>query len=90
MDDLNWTAPKEPRHIINVNGKRSTFKWFEWALFIITTVRLTSIDHPQIEGGYISGLRAANFIFLVCVESSSEWRTPQQLDLLLARRIAEI
>ena len=31
------------------------------------TVRLTSIDHPQIEGAYISGLCAANFIFLVCV-----------------------
>jgi hypothetical protein len=30
------------------------------------TVRLTSIDHPQIEGAYISGLRPANFIFLVC------------------------
>ena len=36
------------------------------------TVRLTSIDHPQIEGAYISGLRAANFIVLVCVQSSSE------------------
>ena len=41
------------------------------------TVRLTSIDHPQIEGAYISGLCAANFIFLVCVESSSDWRTPR-------------
>ena len=29
------------------------------------TVRLTSIDHPQIEGAYISGLCAANFVFLV-------------------------
>jgi hypothetical protein len=38
----------------------------------ILTVRLTSIDHPQIEGAYISGLRAVNFIFLVCVWSSGE------------------
>jgi hypothetical protein len=30
------------------------------------TVCLTSIDHPQIEGAYILGLPAANFIFLVC------------------------
>ena len=36
------------------------------------TVRLTSIDHPKIEGAYISGLRARNFNFLVRVQSSSE------------------
>ena len=40
--------------------------------FPLPTARLTSIDHPQIEGAYISGLRAANFIFLVCVWSSGE------------------
>ena len=28
------------------------------------TVCLTSIDHPQIEGAYILGLCAVNFIFL--------------------------
>ena len=38
------------------------------AIFSVDTVRLTSIDLPQIEGAYISGLRAANFIFLVCGE----------------------
>jgi hypothetical protein len=36
------------------------------------TVHLTSIDHPEIEGAYISGLHAANFIFLVCVQSPRE------------------
>jgi hypothetical protein len=46
-------------------------------IFVVySTVRLTSIDHPQIGGAYISGLCASNFIFVVCVESSSEWRTP--------------
>jgi hypothetical protein len=38
----------------------------------IHNVRLTSIDHPQIEGAYISGLHVANFIFLVCIWSSGE------------------
>ena len=42
----------------------------------LTTVSLTSIDHLQIEGAYISGLRAANFIFLLCVSM-------QPLDLVL-------
>ena len=45
MDDLNWTARKEPLGIshINMTGKRSsTFKWFEWA-FIITKVELIKI-----------------------------------------------
>jgi hypothetical protein len=36
------------------------------------TVQLTWIYHPQIGGA----LRTQNFISLVCVESSSEWRTP--------------
>jgi hypothetical protein len=44
MDDLN-TGPRE-RNLgishINMNGKRSTFKWFKWA-FIITKVEHISI-----------------------------------------------
>jgi hypothetical protein len=64
------THPKQPgtgpAHI----DSRAIFNQFR-----CLTVRLTSIDHPQIEGAYISGLRAANFIFLVSVWSSGEWRT---------------
>jgi hypothetical protein len=41
----------------------------------ILTVRLTSIDHPQIGGAYMSILRTRNFIFLACVWSYGEWRT---------------
>jgi hypothetical protein len=55
-----------------------------------STVRLTSIDHPQIEGAYISGLRAANFIFHDCVRSSVNEDQTQTLDLLLVRHIAQI
>ena len=43
-----------------------------FCVWLFATVRLTSIDHPQIEGVYILGLRAVNFIFLVCVQSSGE------------------
>ena len=58
------------RDMIAIKGKSGcSFK------IVYCTVRLTSIDYPQIRGAYISGLRASNFIFLVCVESSSEWRT---------------
>ena len=40
-----------------------------------STLPWTSIDHPQIGGAYILRLCARNFNLLVCVQSSSEWRT---------------
>jgi hypothetical protein len=46
-------------------------KKLRWLFVAVCTVRLTSIDHPQIEGAYL-GIARCEFHFSVCVQSSRQ------------------
>ena len=70
LEGLLWGREAKEREYCSRESKK-----LRWLFVAVCTVRLTSIDHPQIEGAYISGLCAANFIFLVCVWSSGKRRT---------------